>query len=97
MVERTRLLSRAISIGEDAMRHVLRDLQSRREQVQNALRYRGKELRSDQAVEARREICEMDRLISYTALALTSLPEERIARAKAIQFAIDTILKLGAD
>jgi hypothetical protein len=97
MLERNRLLSRAISNGESAMRHVLRDLQSRREQMQNALRYRGKQFRSDQALAARQQICELDRLITYATLALSNLPQERVARARAISDAIDIMLKLGVD
>jgi hypothetical protein len=92
MVERTRLLSRAINGGERAMREVLRDLQARRAQTQNALRYRGKELRPDEAIEVRQQICEFDRLIGYTTLALSNLPQERMARTRAINDAIDIVV-----
>jgi hypothetical protein len=72
-------------------------VQTRRQQIRNSLQCRGKEISPDQAIEARQQICELDRLINYTTLALSNLPAERIARARAIRFVIDTILKLGAD
>ena len=97
MKKHTRSVSQVILNGEKAMRDALRDVQRRREKIQNALRYRGKELRSDHAIAARQLICELDRLIAYTTLALSNLPQERIARARAISDAIDTMLKLGVD
>ena len=53
-------------------------------------------------VQRRREelgnsIRELDRLITFTTLALMKLPEEPIARAGAVRSALETILRLGTD
>ena len=60
MVERSRLLSGAIKTGESALRSALRDMQSRRCDISSALLYREKEIRSDDVIQARRQICELD-------------------------------------
>jgi hypothetical protein len=97
MTERSRLLGRAIKIGESALRAAARDMQSRRCGISSALRYCEKESRSDDVIQARQQICELDRLINYVTTAMSTLPQQQIARAKAIQTAIQTVLELGTD
>jgi hypothetical protein len=82
MVERTRLLTRAIGIAEIKVRSAVRDMQSRRSDISSALRHCGKENRPDDAIKARQQICELDRLI---------------ARLRGVQTALETVLRLGAD
>jgi hypothetical protein len=82
MAERSRLLSRAIKSGEIALRSAVRDMQSRRSEMSRALRYCDKETCSDDVIQARLQICELDRLI---------------ARLRAVQTAIETVLQLGGD
>jgi hypothetical protein len=45
---------------------------------------------------ARRQIHGMDRVIAYGTLALSRLPQEQIARARAVRIALATILELNA-
>lgn len=97
MAERSRLLSRAIKIGESALRAAVRDMQSRRCDISSALRYCEKKARSDDVMQARQHICELDRLIHYVTTAMSSLPQEQVARTRAIQTAIETVLHLGVD
>jgi hypothetical protein len=69
MVERSRLLSRAIKTGEGALRSALRDMQTRRGNISSALRYCEKEIHSDNVFQTRQQICELDRLINYVTRA----------------------------
>jgi hypothetical protein len=82
MVGRSRLLSRAIKSGESALRSALREMQARRGEISNALRYCDKETCSDDVIQARLQICELDQLI---------------ARLRTVQTALATVLQLGID
>jgi hypothetical protein len=97
MVERTRLLSRAIKIGESALRSAILDMRTRRCEISSALRRCEEEIHSDAVIQARQEISELDRLINYVTTAMSNLPQDGIARAKAIQTVIETTLQLGTD
>jgi hypothetical protein len=97
MAERSRLLSRAIKTGESALRFTVRDMLLQRDRISSALRYCERETRSDDAIQARQEICELDRLINYVTTTMSNLPQDKIARAKAVQTAIETVLELGTD
>jgi hypothetical protein len=97
MLERTRLLSRAIKMGESALRSAILDMRFRRCGISSALRHCEKEIHSDAVIQARQEISELDRLINYITTAMSNLPQNGIARAKAIQTVIATVLELGVD
>jgi hypothetical protein len=80
MVERSRLLSRAIKSGQIALCSAVRDMQSRRSEMSRALRYCDKETCSDDVIQARLQICDLNRLI---------------ARLRGVQTALETVLKVA--
>lgn len=70
--------------GEKAIQAVLRDTQRRRDDLANLVVKQRAGLPADTAIQAKRLLNGMDRLIGFGGRALSHLPVEPIPRAKAI-------------
>ena len=81
--------------GEKAIRAVLRDTQRRRDGLANVLSKHRSAFPTDTEIQAKTLISDLDRLLTYGARALSNLPNEQVARARALQTSLAAILRLG--